>query len=116
MRNYNTLEEIENILVPRGFHKYNPTPYDNESVCCNFQKRYDDEIGKKYFIDVKIWDWTRFDRIPEKYSMEFNGQYYQKGTHNAVNFTFIDWTLDEVEKWIEDLFQVGFIEHYEEWD
>ena len=42
-------------LVEHGYVKYNPTFFDNESVVARFQKRFDDDFGKKYFINVLKW-------------------------------------------------------------
>ena len=39
-------------LLERGYKQYKPTQFDNESVVARFQKRFDDDFGKKYFIDV----------------------------------------------------------------
>ena len=50
---------------------------------------------------------------PENYSVEFEGQYYKKGNHNAMNITFIDWKLEEVEEWLDKMFEAGMLEHYE---
>ena len=42
-------------LIEQGYKKYEPTRFDNESVVARFQKRFDDDFGKKYFIDVLKW-------------------------------------------------------------
>lgn len=116
MKSYDTLDEIRDWLIPLGFHEYAPTQIHHSGIITCFQKRYDDDIGKKYFIDVNVWDWTMFPKIPEKYHPEITGQYYQAGTHDAVNFEFIDWDLEAVEQWLDKLFELGVLEHYEEWD
>ena len=43
-------------IKEHGFKEYNPTRFDNDSVILRFQKRYDDNFGKKYFIDILKWD------------------------------------------------------------
>lgn len=53
MNSYNTIDDIRNYLNPLGFHEYKPTQFDRYAITC-FQKRYDDEIGKKYFVDAKV--------------------------------------------------------------
>lgn len=114
--NFDRLDEIRKFFTDKGFKEFTPPDFRSyDGVTTMFQKRYDDDLGKKYFIDVKIWDWTGTYKIPENYSVEFEGQYYQKDTHNAVNFTFIDWKLEDVESWLDKLFEVGLIEHYELW-
>ena len=43
-------------LLERGYKEYLPNPVlDNESIVKKFQKRFDDDFGKKYFIDVTKW-------------------------------------------------------------
>lgn len=111
---FKNLDEIRNYFTAFGFKEFAPPSLRSyDGVATMFQKKYYDDKGVKYFIDIKIWDWTYTDRIPEDYHVEFEGQYYKKGNHNAVNMTFIDWKLEEVEEWIENLFNNGFLEHYE---
>lgn len=117
MNSYNTLEDVRNYLIPLGFHEYNPPDFRRyDGLATIFQKRYDDDFGKKYFIDAKIWDYTWTDKVPERFHIEFECQLYQKETHDAFNLEFIDWTLEQVESFIDNMFQNGQIEHYEVWD
>ncbi len=115
MEKFNTLNEAKDYLISHGFKEYHDY-LASPGVAASFQKRYDDELGKKYFINVDVWDWTYTNKIPENYVIEFNGQYYQKGTHSAVNFTFINWKLEQIENWLDSLFDNHLIEHYELWD
>ena len=115
MEKFNTLNEAKDYLISHGFKEYR-NYFANKGVVASFQKRYDDELGKKYFIDANIWDWTFTDKVPGNYSIEFNGRYYQNKTHSAVNFTFIDWELEQIENWLDSLFDNHLIEHYELWD
>lgn len=111
---FNTLAEVKEFSLNNGFKEFTPPSLRSYiGVTTMFQKCYHDEKGKKYFINIKVWDWTYTDKVDENFTIEFEGQYYQKGTHNAVNFTFIDWTLTEVETWLDGLFAAGFLEHYE---
>lgn len=110
-----SLENVHNYLIMNGFSKYLNSPYDN-NVAALYQKCYKDQYGKKYFIDAKVYDFSFTDKILENYTIEFSGQYYQRDTHNAVNFTFIDWELPEIEEWLDKLFATRILEHYEKWD
>ena len=111
---FKNMKDIRNYFTDRGFKEFNPPNLRSyDGVATMFQKKYIDEIGVKYFIDIKIWDWTYTDRVPENYSVEFEGQYYKKGNHNAMNITFIDWKLEEVEEWLDKMFEAGMLEHYE---
>lgn len=49
--------------------------------------------------------------MPENFEVEVT--LYQKGTHEPVNLKFFcDWTLDDVEDYVQKIYQVGF-EPYE---
>ena len=37
----------DDYLIERGYKKYEPTRFDNESVVARFQKRFDDDFVKK---------------------------------------------------------------------
>ena len=108
-------------LVKRGYKKYEPTPFDNESVVARFQKRFDDDFGKKYFIDVLKWshDYVPVDRR-DKWWKPFTYHYETQVTMfedaKALNLEFFsDWTLEEVEKYMEDLFETD-CNKLEKWD
>lgn len=115
MNSYDTLDEICDYLIPLGFREYKPTPFEYDGVCTCFQKRYDDDFGKKYFIDAKIWDYSWTNKVPENYHIEYHAQLYENGTHDAINIEFLDWDVHQVEKWIDKLFENKMIEHYERW-
>ena len=44
-------------LVDRGYKRYKPIAPNAEE--CFYQKRFDDECGKKYFIEFREWDFER---------------------------------------------------------
>lgn len=114
MKSYNSIDEIKNEFIPLGFHEYKPTQFDHHVITC-FQKRYDDEIGKKYFLDIKVYDFTWAD-ILEQYHPSISCQLYQKDTHDAVNLDFINWDIEQVEKFIDTMFKTNMLEHYETWE
>lgn len=106
-----------------GYKKYDKSQFDSDITIYNFQKRFDDEKGKKYFIDVHKVSNEWFS-VSEKnkeryvpYSYTYSCQLYKKGTHAPVNMEFFsDWTIDQVEEFVEKLFQNGELDYYEEWD
>ena len=90
-------------LIERGYKKYEPTRFDNESVVARFQKRFDDDFGKKYFIDVLKWshDYVPVDRRdkwwkPFTYHYEtWNGE---RRTRVQIEFSFhIPWQTKRTE-------------------
>lgn len=110
-------------LLERGYKEYKPTPVlDNESIVKKFQKRFDDDFGKKYFIDVAKWShdyvpvsrrgkwWTQFSYAYHLYTSMFEEEkpiWIELGT---------SWTLEEVEKFAEDFFTRMEPNYYESWD
>lgn len=110
-------------LLERGYKEYPPTPVlDNESIVKKFQRRFDDDFGKKYFIDVAKWShdyvpvgrrdkwWTQFSYAYHLYTSMFEEEkpiWIELGT---------SWTLEEVEKFAEDFFTKMEPNYYESWD
>ena len=108
-------------LEKKGYRKYRPTAFDNEHVVARFQKRFDDEIGKRYFIDVVRWS---NEYIPENrrgdwwtpYNHEYEVQIYMFEDRKPLNFHFFcHWTLEEVEKYMEEFFEKMKPNYYETW-
>ena len=53
----------EEYILSKGYHKEKPSQFDDKAVICRYQKRFDDESCKKYFIDILKYD---LSRVPEK--------------------------------------------------
>ena len=110
-------------FLNRGYKKYDKSRFDTDGVVCHFQKRFDDEIGKKYFIDINKYssEWmSEFDKQQdwyEPYSYTYSCQLYEKETHAPINLEFFsDWSIERVESFVERLFQNGELDYYEKWD
>ena len=118
---WNSFENLK-IAKEHGFKEYNPTRFDNDSVILRFQKRYDDDFGKKYFIDILKWDNSyvpanRRDKWWKPYSYTYETQITMFKDCKALNFEFFsDWTLEQVEKFMEDLFEKMKVNYYESWN
>ena len=105
-------------ILDRGYHRYERTPFDKDWVECHFQKRFDDEIGKKYFIEI-----NKYEQYEHPSTGELTGNVYEyevylepKNYKGAIRILFYAGaTLDEVEKQVEELFATGNYEYYEEW-
>lgn len=111
-------------LLERGYKEYLPTPvFDNESIVKKFQKRFDDDFGKKYFIDVAKWS---HDYVPvhrrDKWWIPFSYEYHLYVSmfgeeEKPIYLQFgTSWTLEEVEKFAEDFFDKMEPNYYESWD
>ena len=108
-------------LLERGYAQYKPTQFDNESVVARFQKRFDDDFGKKYFIDVLKWSHdyvpvSRRDKWWKPFTYHYETQVSMFEGEKALNLEFFsDWTLEEVEKFMEDMFEKMKLNNYESW-
>ena len=109
-------------LLEQGYKKYPKTPFDNEFIVARFQRRFDDDFGKKYFIDVIRWS---NDYIPvshrgsnwELYSYEYEIHFSMYEEEKSLNLKFFNsWSLKEVEDFAEDFFNKMKPNYYESWD
>lgn len=108
-------------LIARGYKKYPPTPLDSELVVTRFQQRFDDEHGKKYFINVVK---SSMDFIPEQhrgpcwepYKYSYEVQVNFGDDEKTLNMEFFsDWPVEHVENFMEEFFDKMKPNHYELW-
>lgn len=104
----------DKVLLDAGYKKYSAPSIWGDFVEVIFQKRFDDEIGKKYFIDVKKCTSSYYDEP----HYEVETQLYQKDTHNAMNITWLHgWeNIEEIESWMEKFWNNEEYDYYERWD
>lgn len=108
-------------ILEKGYQQYKPMPYDNEYIVARFQKRFDDEYGKKYFIDVLKWsnDFVPIERRDEywqPYSYEYEVQVSIYEKNNTIDLHFhSDWTLNSVEEFMAEFFEKMRLNYYELW-
>lgn len=110
-------------LFERGYKQYPPTPVlDSEYIVAKFQKRFDDKVGKKYFIDVKKWSHdyvpeSRRDEWWEPFSYVYHCYITMFDEEKPMYFEFgSSWTLEEVENFMENFFEKINPNYYETWD
>ena len=104
----------EKQLVDLGFKKFPRTCVQSSNILYFYQKRIRNMDGStKYFIECNVWDWSWNKIAGEPISFEFEAQVYLKGTHNAINLTFLTPDYDEVVKTIETMFRANLIEDYD---
>lgn len=114
---FKDFKSVKKYLETIGFTEYpKPKLSEFDSAYSFFQKKYYDNNGVKYFIDVQVFDWRWTNRVKDNFSVEYSSQLYQKGTHDAFNITFIGWNLQQVEDHINLLFKNDIVEYYEERD
>lgn len=113
---------MDKILIARGYKQYPPSAFDSDIVVALFQKRVDDENGKKYFINVKKNDMSF---IPEghrgnywkPFSYDYNIQVTFGEDERTVNLEmFSGWSIEQVEQFMKDFFDKMKPNYYELWD
>lgn len=100
-------------LLERGYGEYEPSRFD-KGVERVFQKHFDDDYGKRYYLDIKM-----YAQYADPYGLEESGpvfdvfaQMYRKDTHNAVNLSCLrDWSIVDAEAFFEELFESGMFVH-----
>lgn len=109
-------------LLERGYKQYESTQFDNKSVVASFQKRFDDDFGKKYFIDVIKWSHdyvpaNKRDKWWKPFTYHYEIQVTMFESEKSLNLEFFsDWALEEVEKFMEDMFEKMKLNYYESWN
>ena len=113
---------IDKQLLERGYKKYDPTRLDNEDFVCRFQKRFDDEFGKKYFIDVLKWSYEfvpieKRDKWWKPFVYEYETQICMHNDEKTINLHFYSsWNIAEVEQFMEKYFEQMQPSYYELWN
>lgn len=113
---------MDEYLKNRGYKEYKPTQFDNDNVVLRFQKRFDDDFGKKYFIDALKWDNSYIpiyqrDKWWKPFLYTYETQITVSKDENPVNLEFFSgWTIEQVEKFMEDFFERMKPNYYESWD
>lgn len=103
-------------LVNAGYKRYSPSPIDNECVTDLYQKCITDDIGKKYYINVKRWDFSIHGRKNETIGYETDVQFRVKNTGEYTDIVCLDgWSLEDIEKYYSDLWYTGMFRYYDKW-
>lgn len=115
-------EITDEYLLERGYKEYPPTPFDNNSIVARFQKMFDDNNGKKYFIDVVKWSHhfvplDKRDKWWKPFGYEYETQITMYEDEKPINIKFFaNWELEDVEKFMEDFFYKMELNYYKTWD
>lgn len=111
MKNKITKEILEN----SGYRKYAPTRFDGEFVVARYQKRFDDEIGKKYYIDVIEWEFPP-DVHADYLRFEFDTQLTKDEAPMNIKLFGAQWSIESAENMIEEIWQNQNMDYYARWD
>lgn len=107
----------DDLLLNNGYKQFEPGPWQHEGITDMFQKRFDDEVGKKYFITINKWrGWVHphtGEEFPPSYEITVQFTY----NDNPVDMNFFHWDyLDEAEKKIEEIWHKCRFDYYETFD
>ena len=109
-------------LIEHGYKYYPPTILNSSSVVALFQKRFDDNFGKKYFITISKWSHEyipvhKRDKWWKQFTYTYDVQISMFEQEKSINLEFFsDWVLEEVEKYMEDFFEKMKPNYYEYWN
>ena len=102
-----------NDLINAGYVRYEPLPF-HECVTDLFEKCVRDVYGRRYFIHVERWDFSRYERGYVNYESEVQ---FTRKDGSTVNITALnvgrDWTIDGLEKFFSDMWSTGQFKYYE---
>jgi hypothetical protein len=78
-----------------------------------YQKRIDDECGKRYFINVWEWDNRMHVGVPNDFSYQAEGQ-FKDGCDNTFNIELLtNDSIEQVEAFFADTWERLGYAHYE---
>ena len=110
----------EEYILNKGYTKYPPTEFDNDIVLCRFQKCFRDDKGKKYHInalkiDMHFIPTDRRDEYWKPYRFQYELQVSVGEDEKPINLQFFhNWTLEQVEEFVEDFFVKMNINYYDD--
>ena len=105
-------------ILQAGYVEYTPPPINNEYVTKFFQKCFSDDMGKKYYIDIKRWDFPPHpytsDPIPTSYEFEVQ---FNTEDDRVMDLTLFSrgWTIENAEEFVEEMWQKMNLRYYEKW-
>ena len=103
----------EQNLIDRGFVGYGPPQFSSAKKM--YQKNFRDKNGKKsWSLIAQLYEIIHPTTHEDIGGWELSTQLYRKGTHQAINITFLEDDVDAAIELVEFLFDSGKVENYEE--
>ena len=97
-------------LLRAGYTQWEPSPYKDCQTDL-FEKCIKDEYGKRYFIHVERWDYTKFPRGIIHYTASVQ---FQLKDGNTTDIDLLNgWTIEEMEEYYNKLWNTGWFKYYE---
>ena len=103
-------------FLEKGYKRFENNLSLNRSAF-GLQKRFDDELGKKYYITVWVYDYSKIDSAmglrfaPDvQFVLKSTGEYVDIKLHQGTNTS-----VDSIETFYENLWKVLDCKYYELW-
>ena len=110
-----TPEEYKAFLENRGYKEYKPGPFTHDGIRRCFQKRFTDQHGTRYFVNVHEWEPLihpqRGEIAPVSYEYEVTTANLDKEPVQMLFYA--GWTIEKVEEYMEKMFDTGLFAYYE---
>lgn len=110
--------DFEKKLIEHGYKKWIPNSRIDVFDYL-YQKRFDDDLGKKYFIDFQFYDYMKYYHdhgISVKASVTFNNDNEEPGKLDKtvwINFDFN--SIEQAETFVEEMWKASNSQYYELW-
>lgn len=111
----------EEAFITAGYKRY-----EQKHKSCDYmlQKRIDDEHGKKYYIDIYVYDWRKYKDVNPAlqdftFSPEVQFRAFEEGkmTMNVSLLAYADeHTIEVIEKEFEDMWLFLEKPYYRRWE
>ena len=106
-------------FLDRGYKRFEDKSGFN-TADFGLQKRIDDHKGKKYFITVWAYDWTKYKGIHITSAMSFEPDLsFKLQDGGYINFKLLldsNSTIDYIESKIQEIWDKLGCQYYEEWE
>lgn len=107
-------------LKNNGYNEFTPPDFMNKfkDLLHAFQKRFDDEIGKKFFIDIYIYNELIHPHTKESFgfAVEASTQLTFTEKEYPVNIElFAGWDIKEIESKVQEIWEKCNANYYEKW-
>lgn len=110
--------DFEKKLIEYGYKKWIPNSRI-DLFDYSYQKRFDDDLGKKYFIDFQFYDYTKYYKdhgISVKASVTFNNDNEEPGKLDKPVWLDFDFnSIEQAETFVEVMWKASNSQYYELW-
>ena len=110
--------DFEKKLTERGYKKWIPNSRI-DVFDYSYQKCFDDDFGKKYFIDFQFYDYMKYYHdhgISVKASVTFNNDNEEPGKLDKPVWLDFDFnSIEQAETFVEMMWKASNSQYYEPW-